>query len=79
MFTMPETLDGLSLPEITELRAAAVAAANELNALADDVITAEQTTELITLIDHVGTLSDRVTELEGSEATAAQLAGTDPW
>ncbi|QQO39426.1 major capsid hexamer protein [Microbacterium phage Namago] len=74
MFTMPETLDGLSLPEITELRAAAVAAANELNALADDVITAEQTTELIALIDNVGTLSDRVTELEGSEATAAQLA-----
>lgn len=73
-FQMPETLDGLSLPEVIELRNAAVAEANELNALADDVITAEQTTELITLIDHVGSLGDRVEALEGSEATAAQLA-----
>ncbi|QUE25321.1 major capsid hexamer protein [Microbacterium phage Fizzles] len=74
MFVMPETLDGLTLDEVRALRDAAIAEATPLNELADDKITPEQTKQLLDLVNHVGTLSDKVAVLEVTEATAEQLA-----
>jgi hypothetical protein len=63
-FKMPESLDGLSLEQITTLRADALAEANELNAIADDVITEEQVDDLVSLADSIATLADQQATLE---------------
>lgn len=74
-FEMPKTLDGLSADEISELLAAATAEAKELDAIADDKITAEQTSDLIELVGHIGTIADRQVEIDTEAAARAdQLA-----
>ncbi|QKO02776.1 major capsid hexamer protein [Microbacterium phage Kelcole] len=71
-FKMPESLDGLSLKEIADLHAKALAEATELNAIADEKITDDESAALIELVGHVGTLSDRKEELETEAAAKAQ-------
>lgn len=71
-FKMPESLDGLSLKEIADLHAEALAEATKLNAIADDKITEDESAALIELVGHVGTLSDRKGELEADAADKAQ-------
>lgn len=71
-FKMPETLDGLSANEISELLAAATAEANELNAIADDKITADETAALIDLVGHIGALADRKQEVDEKAAADAE-------
>lgn len=66
-FQMPETLDGLSLSEISELASKALAEANELNAIPDDKITAEQSAELIELVGYADILGAREIELQDEE------------
>lgn len=78
-FKMPETLDGLALDKIVELREAAMAEATELNKIADDKITPEESARLIELAGNVGTLSERQASLdaevkEQAEALAAARA-----
>lgn len=63
-FKMPETLDGLALEKISELRDAAIAEATELNKIADDKITPEESARLIELAGNIGTLSERQTTLD---------------
>lgn len=74
-FTMPESLDGLSLDEITTLHDDALAEATELNAIADDVITDEQVDDLVALADSMSVLAGRQAELEADvQARADKLA-----
>ena len=74
-FQMPENLDELSLEEVSKLYEEALAEANELNAIDDDKITAEETRALVQLVAHLGELSDRQTALETEVApTAEELA-----
>ncbi len=68
-FKMPETLEGLTLDEISELYAAAYAEAQELNKIADDKITPDESAELIELVGHLGSISDVKDQLEAA-ATA---------
>lgn len=67
-FQMPESLDGLSLAEITALHADALAEASELNAIDDDKITEAEVDDLMALADSLALLAQRQVELE----TAAQ-------
>ena len=71
-FQMPETLDGLSAAKISELLEAATAEATELNAIADDKITAEESAALIELVGHIGTLADRKAEVDTEAQAAAE-------
>lgn len=71
-FQMPETLEGLTLAEVSELYEKAVKAANELNSIADDKITAEETAELIEVVGHIDVIASRKEEIETSEAAAAE-------
>lgn len=76
MFTMPspEDLAKLSLEEISALYEEAHAAAIELNKIPDDKITADEARELVQLINDLGTLHDRIEELETEAAGAAPTA-----
>lgn len=71
-FKMPESLEGLDLAKISELREAALAEATELNKIADDKITSEETAQLIELAGHIGTLSERRDELDAQAQEQAQ-------
>lgn len=73
-FKMPETLDGLSIEEVTKLRVDALAEARELNAIEDDKITAEESAAIISLVGHLGTIDDKLEELGDAETSAEQLA-----
>lgn len=73
-FQMPETLDGLSLEEVTKLRSEALAEARELNAIPDDKITDEESAAIVELVGHIGSLGDTITELGAADASAEQLA-----
>lgn len=73
-FQMPETLDGLSLEEVTKLRSEALAEARELNAIDDATITDEQSAAIVTLVGHIGALGDAITDLGAADANAEQLA-----
>lgn len=74
-FQMPETLDGLTLEQIAKLYDDAFAEATELNAIADDKITKDESDALIALVGHLDTISARKEELEvGSTAAAEALA-----
>jgi hypothetical protein len=74
-FQMPEKLDGLDLDAISKLLAEATAEAHELNAIADDKISAEESAELIKLIGHMDVLAGREDELKAEAApTAEELA-----
>ncbi|QNJ55523.1 major capsid hexamer protein [Microbacterium phage Phinky] len=74
MFVMPETLDGLSLEEVSKLRREAVTAAQALNEIPAADLTAEQATELVELVGHVGTLSERHTALSEEAAAGDAVA-----
>ena len=74
-FQMPETLDGLSADKLKELLAAATAEATELNAIADDKITAEESSALIELVGHIDAIASRSEQVAAdAEAAAAALA-----
>jgi hypothetical protein len=84
-FQMPsaEELAKLSKADIDKLYEAALAEAQELNAIADDTITDEEAAALIELHGHLGTLSDRQEELveagkPDAEALAAARAAIAP-
>jgi hypothetical protein len=74
-FKMPESLDGLSLEQITALHDDALAEATELNAIADDEITDAQVDDLVSLADSLAALAGARDELEAqSQARAERLA-----
>ena len=73
-FKMPETLDGLSVEEVTKRRVDALAEARELNAIEDDKITAEESAAIISLVGHLGTIDDKLEEIGTAEDSAEQLA-----
>lgn len=73
-FKKPETLEGLDLAAVTALRKEAAIEAQELNAIPDDKITAEQSKDLIELVGLVGELSETVTSLEQVDSDAEKLA-----
>lgn len=74
-FTMPESLDGLSLEDLSTLHADALAEATELNAIADDEITDEQVDSLVELAGHLAALDDaRGTLEQAATARADRLA-----
>lgn len=70
-FKMPETLDGLSAADLAALIEAATKDAMELNAIADDKITAEESAALIELVGHIDVLATRHAEVLTSEEEAA--------
>lgn len=72
-FQMPETLDGLSLAEVTELHQSALAEARELNAIDDKDITREQVNDLVSLMAAIGALSEQQGTL-AAEADALAAA-----
>lgn len=71
-FEMPETLDGLTLAQVSELYQAAMAEATELNAIADNEITDEQVADLVSLVQHVDALQGRQDALETEAAESAE-------
>jgi hypothetical protein len=74
-FKMPESLDGLSLEQITTLHDDALAEATELNAIDDDVITDEQVDDIVALADALAALAGASAELEtAAQARADKLA-----
>lgn len=78
-FKMPESLEGLTLDEITELHEGALAEAQELNKIADDKITPEESARLIELVGNLGAIADVKETLEAevnaeAEALAAARA-----
>jgi hypothetical protein len=82
-FQMPEDLSALSAEEISKLYEAALAEAQELNAIPDDTITAEQGRDLIALHGHLGSIADRQAEIAeadkpDAEALAAARAALQP-
>lgn len=73
-FQMPKTLDGLSVEEVTQLRADALAEARELNAIDDKTITPEQSAEIIQFVGFLGQLDDQIGELSAADTSAEELA-----
>jgi hypothetical protein len=74
-FKMPESLDGLSLEQITTLHDDALAEATELNAIDDDKITDEQVDDIVALADNLAALTDARSGLEvAAQERADKLA-----
>lgn len=71
-FKMPETLDGLSLAQISKLSEDALAAAMALNEIPDEQITEEQSAALIELVGHIDTITARQGEMETAAAEGAE-------
>lgn len=71
-FKKPESLDGLTLAEVSKLVEEALAEAREINAISDEEITAEQTQDLLALVEIADELEARRVELaEGAEKLSA--------
>lgn len=83
-FEMPETLEGLTLEQVSELHDAARAEAVELNKIPDSKISAEQSAELIELVGFVQELGAHKEQMEADAAAqaeslaAARAALTEP-
>jgi hypothetical protein len=71
-FQMPEKLEGLDLEAISKLLTEATAEAHEINAIADDAITAEQSADLVKLIGHMDELAGREDELKAEAGPSAE-------
>lgn len=71
-FKMPESLEDLDRKAIAALLEAATTEAHEINAIADDKITAEQSADLIELIGHMDKLAEREEQLAEAEAPTAE-------
>lgn len=74
-FIKPESLDGLTLAEVSALLDSALAEAKEINQIADDKISAEQTQDLLDLVRIADEIDVRRVELqEQADAIAAARA-----
>src|SRR5690606_21030018 len=71
-FQMPETLDGLSADKLAKLLSDAEKYATELNAIADEEITAEQSAALIEVVGHIDAIATRHTEVVAEETASAE-------
>lgn len=74
-FQKPESLDGVTLAEAIELYNSAMAEAKEINQIADDKISAEQTQDLLDLVAIADEIAAKRDELQGAaDALAAARA-----
>ena len=74
MFKLPESLEGLSLTELTELRSSAIAAAREIDAKGE-TIAREDVDALNTLMDAVASIDEATAALEQESADAETARG----
>lgn len=70
-FIKPESLDGLTLDEVSALRDSAMAEAKEINQIADDKISTEQTQDLLGLVQIIDEIDARRDELQGAATALA--------
>lgn len=74
-FQKPESLDGISLDEAIKLHDSALAEAKEINQIADDKISVEQTQDLLDLVKIVDEIAEKRDELQSqADAIAAARA-----